>query len=90
MKLSRRAVLRGAGGIAIGLPFLEIMMGSRSQAQAAAAPKRFMMMFAGALSAGTSQTLNYFVPGSQHTGSTPWPQGSAYPLTPGLASLGTY
>jgi hypothetical protein len=46
LKLSRRALLRGAGGIAVGLPFLEIMAGSGSaRAQAAAIPQRFVVFF---------------------------------------------
>ena len=47
-RLGRRALLRGAGGIAIGLPFLEIMtpLGKRpAHAAAAAAPKRFLVFF---------------------------------------------
>jgi len=45
-KLSRRTLLRGAGGVAIGLPFLEIM-GSQGRAQAAIslAPKRYINFF---------------------------------------------
>lgn len=46
LKLSRRALLRGAGGIAIGLPFLEIMARSGSaSAQAAPIPQRFVVFF---------------------------------------------
>jgi hypothetical protein len=45
-RLDRRTLLRGAGGIAIGLPFLEIMSRSgRAGAQAAAVPKRFVVFF---------------------------------------------
>lgn len=43
-RLSRRAVLRGAGGVAIALPFLEIM--GVEKAHAASAPaKRFLSVF---------------------------------------------
>lgn len=47
LRLSRRAMLRGAGGIAVGLPFLEIMSSSRAaRAQAATPPpKRFIVFF---------------------------------------------
>jgi hypothetical protein len=39
-------MLRGAGGVAVGLPFLEIMSPiGRAQAQAAAPPKRFLVFF---------------------------------------------
>jgi hypothetical protein len=45
-RLNRRAVLRGAGTIAIGMPFLEIMEGSSARAQAATTtPKRFLAVF---------------------------------------------
>jgi hypothetical protein len=45
-KLSRRALLRGAGGVALGLPFLEIMSRSGSaRAQAVKIPQRFIVFF---------------------------------------------
>jgi hypothetical protein len=46
-RLSRRALLRGAGGIAIGLPLLEAMSPWRRRASAATAtpPKRFIVFF---------------------------------------------
>jgi hypothetical protein len=45
-RLDRRALLRGAGGIAIGLPLLEAMSPSgRASAQAQALPKRFVVFF---------------------------------------------
>jgi len=44
--ISRRAVIRGAGGVAIGLPFLEAMRPSRAWAQAAV-PKRLITWFSG-------------------------------------------
>jgi len=44
--ISRRAVIRGAGGVAIGLPFLEAMRPSRALAQVAA-PKRLITWFSG-------------------------------------------
>jgi hypothetical protein len=46
MKLSRRALLRGAGGAAISLPFLEAMLGrNRSAAQPPEVPKRVIFFF---------------------------------------------
>lgn len=42
-RLSRRTILRGAGGAAIALPFLEAMLPRR--AQAATSPRRFIVMF---------------------------------------------
>ena len=45
-KLSRRAVLRGAGGVAIGLPFLGAMLDARrTVAQPGEIPKRFVAFF---------------------------------------------
>ena len=45
-RLDRRTLLRGAGGIAIGLPFLEIMSApGRASAQAQPVPKRFVVFF---------------------------------------------
>lgn len=45
-RISRRAMLRGAGGIAIGLPFLEVMTPLERRARAAdAPPKRFLVFF---------------------------------------------
>ncbi len=41
---TRRAVLRGAGGIAIGLPFLESLAGKAAMAQTAH-PRRFLVFF---------------------------------------------
>jgi hypothetical protein len=45
-RLSRRALLRGASGFAIGLPFLEIMAPrGRARAATVAAPKRYINFF---------------------------------------------
>jgi hypothetical protein len=44
-RLSRRAVLRGAGGVAIALPWLEIMQPERPAHAAAAPAKRFIAVF---------------------------------------------
>jgi len=44
-RLSRRAVLRGAGGIAIALPWLEIMRQERPARAAGAAAKRFVGVY---------------------------------------------
>ncbi len=43
--LSRRSFLRGAGGIAIGLPMLEAMIGRTSHAAEGDPPPRFIVMF---------------------------------------------
>ncbi|HVJ20109.1 MAG TPA: DUF1552 domain-containing protein [Polyangiaceae bacterium] len=43
--LSRRTVLRGVGGVALALPFLEAMRPQRVRAQAASSPRRIMFVF---------------------------------------------
>ena len=43
--LSRRTLLRGAGGVALALPFLEAMRPARVRAQAAASPRRIIFVF---------------------------------------------
>ena len=45
LRLSRRTLLRGAGGVAIGLPFLEIMMPQGRAYAADALPKRYINFF---------------------------------------------
>ena len=44
-KLSRRTMLRGAGGIAIALPFLDIMRDSTARAEPGDFPKRLLVCF---------------------------------------------
>jgi hypothetical protein len=48
-RLNRRALLRGAGGAALGLPLLECMLGGRStaKAQSELSPRRYAIVFAG-------------------------------------------
>ena len=43
--ISRRALLRGAGGVAISLPFLEAMTPKGARAAAATAPRRMLNFF---------------------------------------------
>lgn len=46
MKINRRTLLRGAGGVALGLPWLEAMgLPGRGVARAAGIPKRFIVFF---------------------------------------------
>lgn len=68
--LSRRTILRGLGGAAIALPFLEAMLPRR--ASSAPAPKRYVYTFAGTSIAGNEADGNLVVPAA--TG----------PLGPGL------
>jgi hypothetical protein len=44
-RLSRRAMLRGAGGIAISLPLLDVMGGRGARAAGTPPPKRFVVFF---------------------------------------------
>lgn len=59
-KTTRRAVLRGLGGITVGLPFLELFL--PKMASAAPAPSRYVVAFAGS-SLGMSG-MDSVVPGS--------------------------
>jgi len=63
-RISRRAVIRGAGGLAIGLPFLEAMRPSRARA-ADASPKRFISWFS-----GNGQMPAYWYPSGTETNFT--------------------
>jgi hypothetical protein len=54
-KLSRRALVAGAGGAGIALPFLEAMLPPRRTALAQTAPRRFVVAFAG-MSLGRDNT----------------------------------
>lgn len=47
LELSRRALLRGLGGVAVALPMLEIMQGSTKSAWAAPPPKRYLFAYCG-------------------------------------------
>lgn len=76
--LSRRFVLRGAAGIGIGLPFLEAMWDSRAFAQAAA-PKRYLLGFAGCSLGGYDGDINTTI--------VPTTVGANFDLKPGLANL---
>lgn len=63
--LSRRTLLRGIGGLAIGLPTLEIMLNRHGDAYAAGdtIPKRFLVAFNGQSLGGDGDTVhNLYVP----------------------------
>ena len=72
-RLSRRALLRSAGGLAIALPLLEQMMPARSMAAALAPTKRFLGVF--------------FPSGFIPSGWKPATTGKGYALTPTLQPL---
>lgn len=76
-RLSRRTILRGAGGAAIALPFLDAMLPRR--AHAVAPPKRFIVMFS------PNGTLPAWVPTGSETSFTLSPILS--PLAPHQSDL---
>ncbi|HXT96847.1 MAG TPA: DUF1552 domain-containing protein [Polyangia bacterium] len=73
--ISRRTILRGAGGAAIALPFLEAMQ-PRKKAHAATAPQRFVVMFS--------------ANGTLPTAWTPTGTETSFTLSPILTPLGPY
>ena len=80
LKLSRRAVLRGAGA-AIGLPILEAMLDTNGVALAGGSgmPKHFLVCFGGtSLGAYDDPVRNLYVPNST---------GAGYDLKAALAPL---
>ncbi|MFZ5470713.1 MAG: DUF1552 domain-containing protein [Myxococcota bacterium] len=64
LKLHRRAVLKGLGGVSIGLPLLEVMLDSQKAfGQSATPPKRYMVFFDGqSLGADRDTRHNDLVP----------------------------
>jgi Protein of unknown function (DUF1552) len=62
MRFSRRTILRGFGGLAIGLPWLEAIQGrARAQTAPARGPKRFVLFFdhGGTISASDRDGARY-------------------------------
>src|SRR5262245_1454987 len=78
--IDRRTLLRGFGGIAVGLPALEIMRPARAHAQSVRPPRRFVVSYAGC-STSTHPTHNNLV--------IPVKEGPGYDITRGLKSLET-
>lgn len=80
-RLSRRFMLRGLGGVSLGLPLLEIMHDTKAFAQIAATPpKRYLVMFDGqSLGADNDPRHNDYVPNTV---------GRNYDLKSALAPLG--
>jgi hypothetical protein len=69
-RLPRRTLLRGAGGVALGLPVLECMLDSHgtAYAQAGGLPKRYAIVFAGQAIGGDGWEENkYMVAGERKT-----------------------
>src|SRR5262245_39668782 len=74
--IDRRAVLRGAGGVALALPALEIMAGRK--ALAAGVPRRFVLGYAGVSIGGNTAPFDLVVPRTV---------GRNFETTPGLKAL---
>jgi hypothetical protein len=77
-RLSRRALLRGAGGVMVAMPAMEAMLPRTARAQAAARPKRLVIFFT------PNGTDNHF-PNSNHF--VPKTPGTTYVLGPEVAPL---
>ena len=99
IRISRRTMLRGLGGVAVGLPVLECMLDSNGEAlaQSVPLPKRYAIVFAGQAIGGDDWADNTsIVLGKRSTDTAAFivpPQtGSGYtatlPLKP-LASVST-
>src|SRR5438128_1516533 len=81
LRLSRRALLRGAGRLGIALPLLEAMH-HEAAAQVVAPPKRYLVMFGGhSLGAEGDTVRNLFAPDTV---------GRDYDLKAALAPIGDY
>ncbi|HSP18207.1 MAG TPA: hypothetical protein VLQ79_01735 [Myxococcaceae bacterium] len=58
LRLSRRTLLRGAGGVAVGLPLLEAMLDGRPARAQTAAPRRYLVVFDGQSLGGDGDPLD--------------------------------
>jgi len=83
-RLSRRALLRGAGGIALALPWLEAMEARRAQAADAAPPRRLAVLY---FPNGTAGDANGTALYPQGTGADYVMAGPWSPLEPHRADL---
>jgi hypothetical protein len=78
-RLNRRAMLRGLGGAAVGLPALEIMLDGQGRAHGQGMPKRYIVCFTGtSLGADGDPLHNDYVPSTV---------GANYDLKTALAPL---
>ncbi len=80
-RLSRRFMLRGLGGVSLGLPLLELMLDTKAFAQTAPnPPKRYLVLFNGqSMGADNDTRHNDYVPNTV---------GRNYDLKSALAPLG--
>jgi hypothetical protein len=93
--MNRRTLLRGLGGVLVGLPVLECMLDSRGSAYAqsgGALPKRYAIVFAGQALGGDSWPKDrYMVGGTRYTQAghfiVPAQAGAGYTLTTPLKPL---
>jgi hypothetical protein len=85
--LSRRTLLRSAGGIAIALPWLEQMMPREAKAQAAGSPKRFVGVFCPNGFIETDVRNKGAAYGDFRGYWTPATTGAGYAITPTLQPL---
>jgi len=80
-RLSRRFMLRGLGGVSVGLPLLELMLDTRAFAQTAATPPRRYLVFFDGQSLGADND-------PRHNDLVPNTVGRNYDLKSALAPLG--
>jgi hypothetical protein len=78
MKLSRRAMLRGAAGFSLALPWLEVMSGGKAYAQTVP-PLRYLLGFAGCSIGGYDGDINTTI--------VPSTSGANYDLKSALTNL---
>ena len=80
--ISRRTVLRGLGGMVIGLPWLEAMVSRRAHGAAAAPPRRLIMMFS-----ANGTLFDRFVPATDAAGNITAFKPMLAPLEPFKSKL---
>lgn len=80
LRLSRRTLLRGAGGVMVGLPLLESMLDGHPARAQTAAPKRYLVVFDGQSLGGDGDPLDSDL--------VPDTVGPGYDLKTALAPLG--
>jgi hypothetical protein len=92
-RLDRRALLRGAGSVAVGLPFLEIMADKPAHAQASVPPIRYLVTFSGLALATDATKTAYVLPtqfgASYLAGLKSSPASATSPNVHGLSPLAT-
>jgi hypothetical protein len=94
VRLDRRTVLRGLGGVAVGLPVLECMLNGNGDAlaQGTPLPKRYGVVFAGQALGGDDWADNTSIVGGKRSTDTnvfiaPKETGAGYPVTTPLKPL---